>query len=55
MGEREYVLLLRAANTATKMTTFDKDFIRREQVRLTKQFEKGEIQPVSFNEMFRKT
>ena len=53
MGETEYVKLLRLAKTPSKMSTFDKDYIRKEQQELIKQIESGEIVPVPWVKMWK--
>ena len=55
MGEQEYYKLLRMAKAVSKMTVFEKDFIRKEQGDYVKSVESGETKPVMFVEMFRKT
>ena len=55
MGEQEYYKLLRMAKAVSKMTVFEKDFIRKEQSDYVKAVESGETKPVMFVEMFRKT
>ena len=54
MGEQEYVKLLRLAKTSTKMTTFDKDFIRKEQQDAIKRMESGELVMTPWAKIFRK-
>jgi len=53
MGEQEYYKLLRLAKTPSKMSTFDKDFIRDEQKTIIKQIESGEIVPVPWAKMWK--
>ena len=53
MGETEYVKLLRLAKTPSKMSVFDKDFIRKEQIELIKQMESGELVMKPWAKMFR--
>ena len=54
MGEAEYVKLLRLAKTPSKMSVFDKDFIRKEQQELIKQMESGELFMKPWVKIFRK-
>ena len=55
MGENEYFKLLRLAKTPSKMSVFEKDYIRKEQQDLIKKMESGELIMDSWSEMFRKT
>ena len=43
MGEQEYYKLLRLAKTPSKMSTFDKDYIRKEQKEAIKLMESGKL------------
>lgn len=54
MGEQEYFKLLRLAKTPSKMTTFEKDFIRKEQQDEIKLMKKGNSKLVSWSLSFRK-
>jgi len=49
IGEPAYDRLRLKANKPTKMTTFDKDFIRKEQQEWIKQMEMGELTLPAFN------
>ena len=53
MGEVEYVKLLRLAKTPSKMSTFDKDYIRKEQMELIKKMESGELVMTPWAKMFK--
>lgn len=53
MGENEYFKLLRLAKTPSKMSVFDKDFIRKEQQELIATMKKGEFPLKQWSKMFR--
>ena len=53
MGEKEYFKLLRLAKTPSKMSVFDKDYIRKEQQGLIKTMKGGEFPLKPWGKMFR--
>lgn len=52
IGQRAYECLMRKARKATKMKSWDKDYIRAEQVVLIKEMEKGIFKLQPFNKLF---